>query len=220
MLLILSSVLSIRALIRKASDPTPGWRPFWLKLLMVTTMIQSSSFLKHHTAKMLVQRRYLGLQLSIGSYVKGEDIMLFPEPEKELIQEVQTICKLPTINPATSAAWKRSFSSQCTASEDLVSIRDGWPSNVEWPRRTDSVSIDTQEFASRNENRERNFSTAGNFKKHQLYEGLFNIFAILDSITREDVYAIFVEVVNKVARKCKIMAKHQPECFLVYGQTL
>ena len=37
-----------------------------------------------------------------GSYVKGEDIMLFPEPEKELIQEVQTICKLPAINPATS----------------------------------------------------------------------------------------------------------------------
>ena len=60
-----------------------------------------------------------------GSYVKGEDIMLFPEPEKELIQEVQTICKLPAINPATSAAWKRSFSSQCTASEDVVSIRDG-----------------------------------------------------------------------------------------------
>jgi len=37
-----------------------------------------------------------------GSYEKGEDIMLFPEPEKELIQEVQTICKLPAINPATS----------------------------------------------------------------------------------------------------------------------
>ena len=41
MLLILSSVLSISALIRKASGPMPRWRPFWLKLLMVTTMIQS-----------------------------------------------------------------------------------------------------------------------------------------------------------------------------------
>ena len=52
-LLILSSVLSIR----KASAPTPRWRPSWLKLVMVTTMRQSSSFLKHHTEKMLIQGR-------------------------------------------------------------------------------------------------------------------------------------------------------------------
>ena len=60
-LLILSSVLSIR----KASAPTPRWRPSWLKLVMVTTMRQSSSFLKYHTEKMLIQGRYLGMQLSI-----------------------------------------------------------------------------------------------------------------------------------------------------------
>ena len=53
-LLILSSVLSISALIRKASTPTPRWRLSWLKLLMVTTMRQSSRFLKHHKAKMLI----------------------------------------------------------------------------------------------------------------------------------------------------------------------
>ena len=41
----------------------------------------------------------------------------FPEPEKKLIQEVQTICKLPAVNPATSAAGERSFSPQCAASE-------------------------------------------------------------------------------------------------------
>ena len=60
-ILILSSVLSIR----KASVPTPRWRPSWLKLLMVTTVRQSSCFLKHHTEKMLIQGRYLGMQLSI-----------------------------------------------------------------------------------------------------------------------------------------------------------
>ena len=49
--------LYITALIRKASAPTPRWRPSWLKLLMVTTMRQSSSFLKHHTEKMLIQGR-------------------------------------------------------------------------------------------------------------------------------------------------------------------
>ena len=92
-LLILSSVLSIR----KASDPTSRWRPPWLKLLMVTTMRQISSFLKHHhTAKMLIQGRYVGMPLSILEVVKEkiscfDEILLavlkFPEPEKKLIQE-------------------------------------------------------------------------------------------------------------------------------------
>ena len=40
----------------------------------------------------------------------------------------------------------------------------------------------------------------------------------MDSITAEDVHVIFVEVVNKMVRKCKIMAKHQPECFLVLAR--
>ena len=40
----------------------------------------------------------------------------------------------------------------------------------------------------------------------------------MDSITAEDVYVIFVELVNKMVRKCKIMAKHQPECFLVLAK--
>ena len=40
--LILSSGLSISALIRKASAPKRRWRTCWLKLLMVTIMRQSS----------------------------------------------------------------------------------------------------------------------------------------------------------------------------------
>ena len=40
----------------------------------------------------------------------------------------------------------------------------------------------------------------------------------MDSITAEDVYVIFVELVNKMVRKCKIMAKHQPECFLLLAR--
>ena len=38
-------------------------------------------------------------------------VLKFPEPEKKLIQEVQTICKLLAVNPATSAAGEGSFSS-------------------------------------------------------------------------------------------------------------
>ena len=71
-----------------------------------------------------------------GSYVKGgEDIMFcrnpvcgvkVPEPEKKLIQEVQTICKLLAVNPITSAAGDGSFSSvPRKASEDVASIQDG-----------------------------------------------------------------------------------------------
>ena len=74
--------------------------------------------------------------------------------------------------------------------------------------KQDSIStsqlLATQEFVSRNENRKRSFGTAGNFKQQQPQEGLFNILAILDSITNVDVHIIFVEVVNKMARKCKI----------------
>ena len=66
-----------------------------------------------------------------GSYVKGEDIIFdeillavskFPESEKKLIQKVPTICKLPAVNTASRAAGERSFSSQCTASKDVVSL--------------------------------------------------------------------------------------------------
>ena len=153
-LLILSSVLSISALIRKASAPMPRWRPFRLKLLMVMTMRQSSCFLTHHATKMLIQGRYLGMQLSILEVMLKEKISCFdgillavsksPEPEKKLIQEVQTICKLPAVNPATSAAGECSFSSQCktwfpSRMGDLAVLNGH-------KRRTDSISIATQEF--------------------------------------------------------------------------
>ena len=117
-LLILSSVLSIR----RASAPTPRWRPSWLKLVMVTTMRQSSSFLKHHTEKMLIQGRYLAMQLSIFR-------------RKKLIQKAQTICKLP----ATSAADERSFSSARRLKTWLPSRMGDLAVLNGHKRRTDSV---------------------------------------------------------------------------------
>ena len=76
-LLILSSVLSI-------TESFSSWlRPdgdlSWLELLMMTTMRQSSSFLKHHTAEMLIQGRYLGMQLSILKVLLKEKISCFEE---------------------------------------------------------------------------------------------------------------------------------------------
>ena len=49
-------------------------------------------------------------------------VLKFPEPEKKLIQEVQTICKLLAVNPITSAAGEGSFSSVRTSSEDVASV--------------------------------------------------------------------------------------------------
>ena len=173
-LLILSSVLSIR----KASAPPPRWTPSWLKLLMVTTMRQSSSFLKHHTERMLIQARYPGMQLSILEVMLQEKIACFdeilkavskfPKLEEKLIQESQTICKLPPVNPATSVAGERSFSSARHLKTWLLS-RMGDPAVLHGhKRRTDSISITTQEFVFRN--RKRSFGTSGNFKKQQPQE--------------------------------------------------
>ena len=52
-------------------------------------------------------------------------VLKFSEPEKKLIQDFQTICKLFAVNPITSAAGEGSFSSVRTASEDVASIQDG-----------------------------------------------------------------------------------------------
>ena len=175
-LLILSSVLSIR----KASAPTPRWRPSWLKLVMVTTMRQSSSFLKHHTEKMLIQGRYLGMQLSILEVMLQEKIACFdeilkavskfPKLEEKLIQEAQTICKLPPVNPATSVAGERSFSFARHLKTWLLSRMGDLAVLNGHKRRTDNVSITTEDFVFRNKNRNRSFGTSGNFKKQQPQE--------------------------------------------------
>ena len=92
----------------------------------------------------------------------------FPKPEEKLIQEAQTICKLPPVNPATSVAGERSFSSARHLKTWLLSVPSRMGDRAVLhghKRRTDSVSITTQEFAFRNKNRKRSFGTSGNFKK-------------------------------------------------------
>ena len=70
-LLILSSGLSIR----KASAPTPRWRPSWLKLLMVTTMRQSSSLEASYREDVDTGALPGHATKYFGSYVIGEDSM-------------------------------------------------------------------------------------------------------------------------------------------------
>ena len=89
----------------------------------------------------------------------------FPKLEETLIQEAQPICKLPPVNPATSVAGERSFSSARHLKTWLLSRMGDLAVLHGHKRRTDSISITTQEFVFRNKNRKRSFGTSGNFKR-------------------------------------------------------
>ena len=89
----------------------------------------------------------------------------FPEPEKKLIQKAQTICKLP----ATSAADERSFPSARRLKTWLPSRMGDLAVLNGHKRRTDSVSIATQEFVSRNKNRKRSFGAQEVYLTYCLY---------------------------------------------------
>ena len=104
-----SSYAQMETLFVKAAN---GGEQLWHRLQVSWSIIQQRCWYRCAT----LATKYF------GSYVKGvEDIMFwrnpvgvvlkFPEPEKKLIQEVQTICKLLAVNPATSAAGEGSFSS-------------------------------------------------------------------------------------------------------------
>ena len=60
------------------------------------------------------QMEILQVLLKDGDYCCFDNIIVkikeLPNPEREMIKEVVTLCKLILINPATSAADERSFS--------------------------------------------------------------------------------------------------------------
>ena len=89
-----------------------------------------------------------------------------PNPEREMIKEVMTSCKLILVNPATSAADERSFSTARRLQTWLRSrMNQERFSNLTvlniHKGRTDRLStIDiANEFTDRNSNRKRNFGT-------------------------------------------------------------
>ena len=60
------------------------------------------------------QMEILQVLLKDGEYFCFDDVIVkikkLPNPEREMIKEVITLCKLIHVNPATSAAGERSFS--------------------------------------------------------------------------------------------------------------
>ena len=63
---------------------------------------------------LIAQMEILQVLLKDGDYFCFDDIVVkikeLPNPEQEIIKEAITLCKLILVNPATSAAGERSFS--------------------------------------------------------------------------------------------------------------
>ena len=105
-----------------------------------------------------------------GDYFCFDDIIVkikeLSNPEREMIKDVITLCKLILVNPATSAAGERSFSTARRLKPWLRSrMNQARFSNLTvlniHKERTDRLStIDiANEFTHRNTNRKRYFGT-------------------------------------------------------------
>ena len=93
-------------------------------------------------------------------------VKVLPNPEREMIKEVITLCKLILINPATSAAGERSFSTAWRLKTWLRSkVNQERFSNLTvlniHKERTDRLSTSDieNEFTDRNTHRKHNFGT-------------------------------------------------------------
>ena len=114
------------------------------------------------------QMEILQVLLKDGDYFCFDDIIVeikeLPIPEREIIKEVITLCKLILVDPAASAAGEGSFS---TARRLRTWLRSGMDQerfsnltvlNIHRERTDRLFTIDiTNEFADRNTNRKRNF---------------------------------------------------------------
>ena len=86
-------------------------------------------------------------------------------PERKMINEVITVCKLVLVNPATSAAGKKSFSTArrlktwlcSTMTQERFSNLTILNSHKERTERISLLGI-ANEFTDRNNNRKRNFA--------------------------------------------------------------
>ena len=110
------------------------------------------------------------LLMKEGEFTCLDDIQAkmktFSEAEKSMISEIITICNLPLVNPATSAAGERSFSSARRLKTWLRSTMTQTRfSNLTilntHKQRTDNLClIDiANEFTALNDNRRKNFGT-------------------------------------------------------------
>ena len=116
------------------------------------------------------QMEILRVLLKDGDYFCFDDIIVkikeLHNPEREMIKEVITLCKLILVNPATSAAGERSFQTARRLKTWLRSrMNQERFSNLTvlniHKERTDRLFTTdiANEFTDRNTNRKRNFGT-------------------------------------------------------------
>ena len=116
------------------------------------------------------QMEILQVLLKDGDYFCFDDIIVeikeLPNPEREMIKDIITLCKLILVNPATSEAGERSFSTARRLKSWLRSrMYQEQFSNLTvlniYKERTDRLSTIeiANEFTDRNTNRKRNFGT-------------------------------------------------------------
>ena len=118
------------------------------------------------------QMEILQVLLKDGDYFCFDDIIVkikeLPNPEREMIKEVITLCKLILVNPATSAAGdhERSFSTarrlktwlRSKMNQERFSNLTDLNTHKERTDRLSTIDI-ANEFTDSNTNRKRNFGT-------------------------------------------------------------
>ena len=116
------------------------------------------------------QMEILQVLLKDGDYFCFDDIIVkikeLPNPEREMIKEVITLCKLILVNPANSAAGERSFF-DCPEAKNMAPLKNQPGRNSSLTvlnmhkERTDRLStIDIANvFTDHNTNKKRNFGT-------------------------------------------------------------
>ena len=117
------------------------------------------------------QMEILQMLLKDGYCFCFDDIIVkikeLPNPEREMIKEVITLCKLILVNPATSAAGERSFSTarrlktwlRSRMNQERFSNLTVLNIHKERMERLSIIDI-ANEFTDRNTNRKRNFGTS------------------------------------------------------------
>ena len=114
------------------------------------------------------QLEILKVLLKESDFLCFDDIVVkikeLPTPERKMINEVFSVCKLLLVNPATSASGERSFSTarrlktwlRSTMTQERFSNLKILNSHKERTERLSLVDI-ANEFADRNDDRKRNF---------------------------------------------------------------
>ena len=153
---------------------------FLIKVLKSEDYSTELQFLETNYADDVVSGTLKAQLKTFKILMNGYDITCFDDildkikelqaPQRRMVNEIVTICKLLLVNPATSAAGERSFSAarrlktwlRSTVSQDRFSNLTVLNTHKETTDKLCLADV-ANEFVSRNANRKRNFGTFKEF---------------------------------------------------------